>query len=241
MDVAETDGGFARFSTSDMRVTFLCVDSRGIHEEGAVYHWENSLALKHEVIQQGDTWRVELKAVPSGAAIRYTTDGSDPKSLGASYDSPFEVAASSRFVQAIATKDGIDSRVERIDLIQYREKKVVIDPAKPITWNTHNQGTLSAKAVFDFIERLVKFNGAAQGLILDVFANDDSASLTYSSEASFVYSGTDIKDVLEKLQSAMKGSQVSLSVEEVKFQQGQLLIDWLSEVEQQLNPGEIRQ
>jgi Protein of unknown function (DUF499)/Fn3 associated len=241
MDVAETDGGFSRFSTSDMRVTFLCVDSRGIHEEGAVCHWENTLVLKHEVIQQGDTWRVELKAVPSGAAIRYTTDGSDPKSLGAIYDSPFEVSATSRFVQAIATKDSIYSPVEQIDLIQYREKKVVIEPLKPITWKMHDQGTLSAKAAFDFIERLVKFNGVAQGLIIDVFANDDSASLTYSSEASFAYSGTDIKEVLEKLQSAMKGSQVSLSVEEVKFQQGQLLIDWLAEVGQQLNPGEIRQ
>ena len=241
MDVAGTEGGFSRFTTSDMRVSFLCVDSRGIHEEGSVYHWENSLALKHEVIQQGDKWLVELKAVPSGATIRYTTDGSDPKILGASYDSPFEVATTSRFVQAIASKDGIDSRVERIDLNQYREKKVIIDPAKPLTWNTRNQGFLSAKAAFDFIDRLVKFSGAAQGLIIDVFANDDSASLTYSSEGSFVYSGEDIKDVLAKLQSVMKGSQVSFSIEEVKFQQGQLLIDWLAEVGQHLNPGEIRQ
>ena len=29
---------------------------------------------------------------------------------------------------------------------------------------------VAVQAVFDFIERLVKFNGAAQGLILDVFA-----------------------------------------------------------------------
>lgn len=241
MDVADTEGGYSRFSTSDMRVTFLCVDSRGVHEEGAVYIWENSLQLKHEVVQQGDKWQVELKAVPSGAVIRYTTDGSDPSSLGATYDSAFDVPASSRFVQAIATKEGIHSRLEKIDLDQYREKKVMIDPAKPLTWNTHNQGTLSAKAAFDFIERLEKYEGAAQGLIMDVFANDDSASLTYSAEAAFVYTGVDIKALLEKLQAVMNGSQVSMSVEEVKFQRGQLLIDWLAEVGRQLNPGEIRQ
>jgi hypothetical protein len=80
MDVAKTGGGYSRFSTSDMCVTFACIDSRGEHDQGSVYVWENTLQLKHEVIQQGDKWRVELKAVPGGAEIRYTTDGSDPGS-----------------------------------------------------------------------------------------------------------------------------------------------------------------
>ena len=241
MDVAETEGGYSRFSTSDMRVTFACIDSRGEHDQGSVYVWENTLQLKHEVIQQGDKWRVELKAVPGGAEIRYTTDGSDPGSLGARYDSAFEVPASSRFVQAIATKDGIQSRLEKIDMDQYRDKKVVIEPSKPLTWNTHQQGTLSAKAAFDFIERLIKFEGTVQGVIIDVFANDESASLSYSAEGSTQYTGEEIKTLLEKLQGVMKGSQVSISVEEVKFQHGQLLIDWLAEVGRQLQPGEVRQ
>jgi len=241
MDVAETEGGYSRFSTSDMRVTFACIDSRGEHDQGSVYVWENTLQLKHEVIQQGDKWRVELKAVPGGAEIRYTTDGSDPGSLGARYDSAFEVPASSRFVQAIASKDGIQSRLEKIDMDQYRDKKVVIEPSKPLTWNTHQQGTLSAKAAFDFIERLIKFEGTVQGVIIDVFANDESASLSYSAEGSTQYTGEEIKTLLEKLQGVMKGSQVSISVEEVKFQRGQLLIDWLAEVGRQLQPGEVRQ
>ena len=241
MDVAETEGGYSRFSTSDMRVTFACIDSRGEHDQGSVYVWENTLQLKHEVIQQGDKWQVELKAVPGGAEIRYTTDGSDPGSLGARYDSAFEVPASSRFVQAIATKDGIQSRLEKIDMDQYRDKKVVIEPSKPLTWNTHQQGTLSAKAAFDFIERLIKFEGTVQGVIIDVFANDESASLSYSAEGSTQYTGEEIKTLLEKLQGVMKGSQVSISVEEVKFQRGQLLIDWLAEVGRQLQPGEVRQ
>ena len=241
MDVAETEGGYSRFSTSDMRVTFACIDSRGEHDQGSVYVWENTLQLKHEVIQQGDKWRVELKAVPGGAEIRYTTDGSDPGSLGARYDSAFEVPASSRFVQAIATKDGIQSRLEKIDMDQYRDKKVVIEPSKPLTWNTHQQGTLSAKAAFDFIERLIKFEGTVQGVIIDVFANDESASLSYSAEGSTQYTGEEIKTLLEKLQGVMKGSQVSISVEEVKFQRGQQLTDWLAEVGRQLQPGEVRQ
>lgn len=241
LDVSETEGGYSRFSTSDMRVTFLCVDSRGEHNQGKVYTWENTLQLKHEVIQRGDKWQVELKAVPDGAEIRYTTDGSDPGSLGASYDSAFEVPASSRFVQAIASKEGIKSRLEKIDMDQYRKNIVVIEPLKPLTWVVHQQGTLSAKAAFDFIERLIKFEGAVKGVIMDVFANDDSASLTYSTESSTKYSGEEIKTILEKLQGVMNGSQVSISVEEVRFQRGQQLIDWLAEVGRQLQPGEIRQ
>lgn len=241
LDIAETEGGYSRFSTSDMRVTFLCIDSRGEHDQGSVYIWENILQLKHEVIQQGDDWQVELKAVPAGAEIRYTTDGSDPNSLGASYESAFDVPASCRFVQAIATKDGIHSRLEKIDMDQYRDNKVVIEPAKPLTWNTRDQGNLSAKAAFDFIERLIKFEGTMQGVIIDVFANDESASLTYSAEGSTKYTGEEIKTLLEKLQGVMKGSQVSISVEEVKFQRGQQLIDWLAQMNRQLQPGEVRQ
>ena len=144
-------------------------------------------------------------------------------------------------MQAIATKEGIKSRLEKIDMDQYRDKKVVIDPTKLLTWNTRPLGNLSAKAAFDFIDRLIKFEGTAQGLILDVFANDDSASLNYSGEGSTKYSGEEIKTLLEKLQGVMKGSQVSISVEEVKFQRGQLLIDWLAEVGRQLQPGEVHQ
>jgi len=241
MDIAETEGGYSRFSTSDMRVTFLCVDSRNEHDQGSVYTWENTLQLKHEVIQQGDAWQVELKAVPSGAEIRYTTDGSDPGSLGARYESAFDVPTSCRFVQAMATKDGIPSRLEKIDMDQYRDKKVVIEPAKPLTWNTREQGNLSAKAAFDFIERLIKFEGTMQGVIIDVFANDESASLTYSAEGSTKFTGEEIKMLLEKLQGVMNGSHVSISVEEVKFQRGQQLIDWLAEMNRQLHPGEVRQ
>lgn len=90
-------------------------------------------------------------------------------------------------------------------------------------------------------ERLIKFEGTVQGVIIDVFANDESASLSYSAEGSTQYTGEDIKTLLEKLQGVMKGSQVSISVEEVNYKRGQQLIDWLAEVGRQLQPGEVRQ
>ncbi|CAA9889444.1 hypothetical protein METHB2_1000014 [Candidatus Methylobacter favarea] len=76
---------------------------------------------------------------------------------------------------------------------------MVIEPSKPLTWDVHQQGTLSAKAAFDFIERLIKFEGRVKGVIMDVFANDDSASLTYSTEGSTKYTGDEIKTIVEKL------------------------------------------
>ena len=166
--------------------------------------------------------RATIKAIPCSAQIRYATDGSDPVSLGAS-------------------KEGIQSRLEKIDIDQYRNKIVVIEPTKPLIWNVGQLGTLSAKAVFDFIERLIKYQGTAHSLIMDVFANDESAVITYSTEGSSIYTGEEIKAVLEKLQGVMKGSQVSISIEEVKFQRGQQLIDWFREVGHQIQPGEVRQ
>ena len=241
MSVAETEGGYSRFTCSDMRISFVCIDSRDEHEQGEVTVWENTLQLKHEVIQQGEQWLVEFKAVPNPAEIRYTTDGSDPNSLGALYDSPFLVSKDCRFVQAIAIKDGIQSQIEKIDMEQYRQKKVLIDPVKALTWNTHSKGTLSAKAAFDFIERLCKYEATALGIIIDIFANDDTASLTYSTEGKTQFSGEQIKSTLSQLQGVMQGSQVSISVEQVRFAQGQNLIDWLAETGHQVQPGEITQ
>ena len=241
LDIAETKGGYSGFTSSDMRISFVCIDDRDEHEQGEILVWQNTLQLKHEVVQQGDQWTVEFKAVPNPAEIRYTTDGSDPASLGAIYDSLFQIPTGCRFVQAIAIKEGIQSGIERIDMEQYRQKKVVIEPLNSLTWKTQSQGTMSAKAVFDFIERLIKYEGVAHGIIIDVFANDDSASVSYSAEATARFSGEQIKKILEKLQAVMEGSQVSLSVEQVKFEKGQQLIDWLAEIGRQVQPGEIAQ
>ncbi|UYM15195.1 DUF499 domain-containing protein [Endozoicomonas euniceicola] len=241
MDVADHHGGYGRFTTRDMKLSFLCIDSKNEHEQGEAYTWTNTIDLKYRPYQVGSDWMMEFDAIPDGE-IRYTTDGSDPKVHGAAYAGAFPVPASCRYLMAFGEKDGVQSLVEKIDMDQYREKKVVIDPAKPAIWNCRDTiKSVTAKRAFDFVERLKKFGGEAQSIDLQVLANDDSAEIAYTGSAEYKVKGDELGSVIEKLQSLMQGSQIVISAEEVKFDQGQQLIDWFADLKRQPNPGEVRQ
>jgi Fn3 associated len=58
---------------------------------------------------------VELRAAPA-APLRYTTDGSDPKLCGATYDGPFVVPPGTLVVLAVAEKHGIVSECHRLNI-----------------------------------------------------------------------------------------------------------------------------
>ena len=68
------------YETVELKVSFLAVDSTGEHETGDPITWTNRITLKGRVFDSGSDKMMELRAAPP-APIRYTTDGSDPKSL----------------------------------------------------------------------------------------------------------------------------------------------------------------
>lgn len=227
------------FKTSELQLTFLCIDSTGEHSTGAADKWRNSINLKHRVYQQGTDWMVELEAYPRGA-IRYTTDGSDPKGFGAAYDGPFPVTEECPFVLAIAGQNGVASALEKINVRQYITKEVKVAPARPVTWQ-HRHANLTARSAFEFMERLGKFQATAYGVTIDVQANDDKQEINYASAESFGLQGEEFEKLVKQLQSTMQGSQVFLTIERLRFARGQQLLDWIAEAKSKLQPGEVDQ
>jgi len=230
---------FNGFKTKELRVRYLCVDSKGKHQQGIAEGWQNTINLKYGVYQQGDDWMVELKACPKGE-IFYTTNGSDPKTLGAPYEGPFPVPKDCQFVLAIARKDGIVSPQEKIDLIQHKEKIVKLDPDKPAKWKRPHHN-LTTRAAFEFMERLKKYNGIAYGITIDVQANDEKQDISYSAADNFSLNGEQFEKLVKQLQGIMPGSQIFLSVERMDFEKGQFLLDWVADAKTQLSPGEVIQ
>jgi len=230
---------FNNFKTNELQLTFLCVDSTGEHSTGSFEAWKNSINLKYRVFQQGDDWMVELKAYPRGD-IRYTTDGSDPKGFGAAYDGPFQITEECPFVLAIAQQDGVTSAQEKINVKQHITKEVKVDPGKPITWRRRHSN-LTARAAFEFMERLARYQGTAFGATIDIQANDDSQEISYTGAETFGLQGEGFEKMVKRLQTAMNGSQVFLSIERIEFEQGQQLLDWVAEAKGKLQPGEVSQ
>ena len=110
--------------TAELEVSFLAVDSKGVHETGQPSTWRNRITLKHRIFQSGDGKRLELRAAPA-AAIRYTTDGSDPKVAGATYEGRLRFLSSS----SAPTPNGpVESEVERIPISWDKGGQIDVDP-----------------------------------------------------------------------------------------------------------------
>ncbi len=186
---------FNNFKIRELKCKFICIDSTGKHEPGASGTWINTITLKHRVFQQGDDWMVELKASPN-ADIKYTTNGSDPKTMGAVYSAPFPVPESSPFVLAIAERNGVSSIQEKISVNDYREKTVKIDPAKKTTWKRKHTG-LTGRNAYAFMESLKKHPGTAYGVTIDVQSNNDDQDISYSASDKFGIYGENFEKIVK--------------------------------------------
>lgn len=230
---------FNNVKISDLKCNFICIDSTGNHKQGGLETWTNTITLKHRVFQQGNDWMVELKASPN-ADIRYTTDGSDPKTMGAAYDAPFPVPETSAFVLAIAQRNGVSSVQEKINVNDYREKIVKLDPSKKAVWKRRHIN-LTTRDAYAFIERLKKFEGKAYGVTIDIRSNNNDQDISYITADSFALSGEKFENIVKQLQSVMSGSQIFLNIERLEFDRAQHLLDWIADARSSLSPGEVSQ
>jgi hypothetical protein len=105
----------------ELRVSILAVDSQGVHEPGDPVIWTNRITLKNRIYQSGKDKMCELRAAPP-AQIKYTTDGSDPKVAGATYEGAFVVPRGAPMILAYADRDGIHSSVERVNISWDKEE-----------------------------------------------------------------------------------------------------------------------
>lgn len=230
---------FNNFKVCELQCKFVCVDSTGKHEQGTSEKWTNTITLKHGVFQQGDDWMVELKASPN-ANIKYTTDGSDPKTMGATYDSPFPVSESSPFVLAIAERNGVTSIQEKINVNDYRKKTVKIEPGQKTIWK-RKHSNLTTKDAYAFMERVKKFQGTAYGVTIDIQSNKDDQDISYTAADNFGIHGEEFEKIVRQLQSVMEGSQIFINIERIEFEKGQQLLDWIADAKSSLSPGEVSQ
>jgi hypothetical protein len=230
---------FNNFKISDLKCKFICVDSTGKHEQGLPEKWTNAITLKHRVFQQGNDWMVELKAIPT-ADIKYTTDGSDPKTKGVIYDAPFPVPETSTIVLAFAQRGGISSSTEKINVNDYRQRIVKIDAAKKVIWKRQHIN-LTTRDAYEFMERLKKFQGTAYGVTIDIQSNKNDQDISYTAADTFGLFGENFEKTVKQLQAVMNGSQIFLNIERVEFEKGQQLLDWIADAKSSLSPGEVTQ
>jgi hypothetical protein len=224
------------FKTCEVELSFLCLDSNGQHETGEPRWWRNRITLKHRIYQSGSDKMVELRAAPQ-AQIRYTTDGSSPKTSGGAYDSPFIVPRNAPCVLAIAERGKACSDVHRIDIDWDVKSGFKLDTSRPVFWNRMQSANATNEA-YELIDMLDKFNGLLPGPRITV---SGQCWVDLSFDIKRLVGASELRRAIEYLRSLVPDGQVVVEAERVKFTTGQQLLDWIAAAKTELNPDEVQQ
>lgn len=221
---AEAVPNYDAFVTSDIAVSFLCVDEGPTQAPlGDHRVWKNRITLKSRIFLQGTTQFCELVAAPA-AGIRYTTNGSDPRSHGASYDGAFPVPTGTRIIMAVAGKNGVESDVIRRELGPGSEG---VDPTKPLVWKTHRhfQNRPTSEA-WQLVERMREYDARADGVAIYYLDPNGHEDLTYNSVSGLSRSSEELKELINRMTGFFEGGNLTLSINQLHFELGQSFLDW---------------
>ena len=224
------------FEVNEMYLTFLAVDSTGEHATGPLGSWKNRLTLKHRLYQQGADRMCELHSAPAGT-IRYTTDGTDPRTDGGTYGDAFVVPNGTVVIRAVAVKDRIESEVISIP-VPKELPPFEIDPNRPAIWK-RAFSSVTTKESFEQLGRMEKHHAAAAGGVRVGVAG--TRWLQTDAADSLSLSPDSIKKLIQPLREVLGEGEVEFSGGSLTFAKGQDLIDWVAEVRTQVKPEEIEQ
>lgn len=226
------------FKTKELQISFLAVDSTKVHEAGEATTWRNRITLKHKFFRDNDLVRCELQAAPA-ADIKYSTDGSNPSQNGGTYSEPFVVPTGSKFVQAVASKSGIQSETLRVS-VPIEPEKLVVDVTKPYNWERlfAKDSTMEA---YEFLALCRKHDVGMRGVQAnaDITASHRFAEFIF--DAKFPYLADDVQSVLDLLQGLMPGCKLTLRVSGLNFGNGQAMLDLVAELKTQLATHEVKE
>lgn len=221
------------FKTTELALTFLCVDSTGRHDTGALTRWENNVQLQYNSFDKNGKNYIELKASSPKVTIKYTTDGSNPKNSGGVYDDLFEVPNGTKFVQAIAVHEDLGIFSEPIS-IPITETKFEINKELPLTL-THSLRASVTADVYKQLETLNKHKAKVAGVSLQVFEKTNAMQQSWLelSFDNYVFHETEsfVKQ-LDELRNVFfkdKNVEISMNIEKSSFEKGQYFEDWIAE------------
>jgi hypothetical protein len=150
------------YETEAAAVWFLAVDSKGEASTGDAHEWRAPIRVKPDVRRVSDGYRVSFLAIPRGATIRATFDGSDPMG-GPSVSGEIEAPAGATRLRVIAEVNGQFSKEESAQLVdgfgegpRKAEKELKLDSPAVMTSKFEPKDTAAA---FSALDRLAKTPG----------------------------------------------------------------------------------
>lgn len=224
--------------TNAVKVQFLIVDPTGQFETGDFVEFKNSLKLRTNLVQKDGKRFVELSCAPK-ADIKYTLDGSEPRN-GNKYLTPIEISDQAVTVYAFAETFGVEAK-QNFAFPARGQTGLVIDDSKPamlIAKQAPKSLDDTAKT-FDAIKISKENNVSFEDVYISVGRTSQVATLNL---AGITMSGTQIEEVLSKLQSYLDpSSPVLMRFKKARFATGHDLKKFADKLGIALAEGEVEQ
>jgi hypothetical protein len=225
---------FNSWKTDEMVVYFLCVDSKMEHETGKQLKWVNKITLRYNTYDAGDQKKMRLETSASDAIIRYSTDGSEPKDNGAAYAGDFIIPQNTRFIQAIADKNGVCSEKLQISINWNQPEGLRIEKNKPLLFEKKGMfKTNNNKSTYEELELFSKHIASFGEVFLNFSFRHDGNE--YWSQVTFaetlVLSKDQLIDHIEFMRNSMNADgafETSLQLGRIYFNSGQDFEDWMA-------------
>jgi hypothetical protein len=233
-----------RLETDAMVVTFLAIDSTGVHETGESRPWENTVAVKYQLSYRDGSHRVTLKAVPRGT-IRFTVDGTGAR-YGRVYEGDIVVPQDCDILLAIAEASGIWSEQLRVPIPkgESESESVDIDPLQPAEWRPRLKCP-DRRRSFEVLSILKRFGGEIGGAQINLSmpnSTEDWISLSFGQNVlrTAEFLETKAEELASNL-SSQSQSDLDLNISRIKFATGRALVEAARELGEVPKPGEVVQ
>lgn len=220
------------FKTTELALSFLCVDSAGKHATGDRAYWKRTIKLQYDTFDKGGHKYIDLKATSPKVTIKYTADGSNPKDSGGVFVDSFEVPTGTKYVQAVAVHEdtGIFSDIIQIEI---KETEFTVDKTKPLKLAQALKAATTAD-VYKQLELLTKHQATVAGVNLQVYERSKdmkSGWLDLSFDNYTIIAPAVLVAQLDNLRQQFftdKSVEVSCSLEQANFPTGQQFEDWVA-------------
>ncbi len=221
------------FKTKELKVSFLCVDSKGKNKTGQQYKWTNNVSVTYKTFDKDGKRYLQLEATSNDVEIRYSTDGSNPSNNGGKYIEPFEITEDTKIIQAVAVneKKGVFSEPLQHKI---KIKAFSIQKDKPVKLRDA-QTTNSSKETFSILEDYAQFQVSAQGIDFTIQERNGKGFMMLSFGEFQI---ENMQDVIEELNLlinrffANKSYEVTGTFNNVSFPDGNLFEQYVSKRKQ---------
>lgn len=232
---------FTNWPTSEMVVYFLCVDSKGEHQIGRPYKWTNKLSLRYRLYDAGDQKKMNFKASADKAHIYYTTDGSDPVKSGALFADDFIIPQDTRFVLAVAEKDGVFSEKLQISIDWATPEGLKIKRDRSLIFEKKGMyRSDNKKSIYEELEQFSRYGTVFSEVVLDFTFTLENRNYwsAVNFDSTLQLDKDQIIPQIDFMRTIMRAEgqfEAVLKIGRIHFPSGKAFEDWLAEKKLQLN------